>query len=173
MIKKYNRILVLAIILASAGALAGYLFFYFWQNPSLFIIDKFRVLQNFFGIRQYSQGMAPLYIFLIIFFGNLFSTLGYFGLGYLKTTLPMSFITGFFIIIFLFTGTIRHAQNIPGDVIFLVSVETAYRLMMLSYGEYFSFYKFKPRTLSITIISLSAGLFLLGVVWEMLSIYYW
>ncbi|MDZ7837172.1 MAG: hypothetical protein U5N58_04035 [Actinomycetota bacterium] len=168
----YYKILGLTVALLAAGAVVGYLFFYFLKEPSVFIIDKFKVLQGFFGIREYDQDMTLVYTLIIIFFGNLLSTLGYLGLGYLKASLPLAFITGFFIMIFLFSGTIRHAQSIPADVILLVSVETVYRMLMLSYGEYWATYKNRNKPLAYALVSITAVLFLFGIGFEIYSIFY-
>jgi hypothetical protein len=170
MSKQYHKILGLVFAAAAVGVILGYGFFYFFREQSVFIIEKFKILQSLFGIQEYEEGMRLGYVFLMIFFGNLISTFGYFGLGWLKSSLPIGFITGFLLSIFLFTGIIRHSSSIPVDVYVLVSVEAIYRVMALSLGEYIAKNSVRNRLLVRMISVVICLFFLFGVFYEFSSI---
>ena len=171
MLKQYFLIFLKILLIFLAGAAIGFIFFYFFKDASVFITDKFKVLQGIFGIHQYQQGMSFNYVFLAIFFGNLLSTLGYFTLGFLKASLPVSFITGVFMIIFLFTGTIRHGTSIPGEVIILSSIEMFYRVMALTTGEYIKRNRFKSKTIPIVSIVIIFIMFISAVFYELYQLF--
>jgi len=171
MIKQYFQIFIKSLLILLAGAALGFIFFYFLKDTSVFIIDKFRILQGVFGIRQYQEGMSFNYVFLAILFGNLLSTLGYFTLGFLKASLPVSFITGVFMVIFLFTGTIRHGTYIPGEVIILSSIEMFYRVMALTTGEYINRNRFKSKTIPVVSIVIIFIMFILAVFYELYQLF--
>ncbi len=170
-IKNYYIILLLSIAYCTAGLLAGYLFFYLFKEASVYLIDRFKLFQNIFGIYEYREGMTFYYVLLVIFFGNLVSTLCYVALGYLRALIPMSAITGFFIIIFLLSGQIRHGMAIPVSVIILSSVETFYRMLAISLGENFGKNRFSKKINNIAIIIAISGLFLFGVFYEITLIF--
>ncbi len=119
MFRKFFSIFIKVLLLFIAGTVLGLIFFYFFKDQSVFIIERFKIVQSFFGIQEYQGGTSFNYVLLTILIGNLLSTLGYFFLGFLRASLPVSFISGFFIIIFLFAGTIRHGIAIPLEVIVL------------------------------------------------------
>ncbi len=118
------------------GAAAGYAFFYFFRDFSVSLIERFKFLQGLFGIRQYEEGIRYVNVILMIFAGNLVSTAAYFALGYLRLLIPVSILTGFMVIMLLFTGIVRNQQAIPVEVIILISVESFYRCIALSTGEH-------------------------------------
>lgn len=171
-LKNYFLIFVRNLIFFLAGAAAGFLFFYFFRDASVFITDKFRFLQGIFGIRPYEPGMSYGYVFMVIFFGNLLSTAGYFTLGYLRASLPVSFISGVFVMLFLFTGTIKHGIPIPGEVIALFSMEMFYRLIALVTGEYINRNKFKNKAIPIVSIIIVFIMFISAVFYELYQIFY-
>lgn len=170
-IKNYFLIFTVSLFLFFVGALFGFIFFYFFKQQSVFIIDKFKLLQSIFGIREYQEGMSFIYLFSVIFLGNLFSIIGYFALGYFKALIPVSVISGFFIIIFLFSGTIRHGTPLPGEVILLSSMEMFYRIMTISLGEYIQKCKFKNKILVIILIALIILIFAGAVFYEIIILY--
>lgn len=171
MIKQYFLIFIKSLLILLAGAAIGFIFFYFFKDISIFIIDKFKILQGVFGIHEYREGMSFNYIFLTILLGNLLSTLGYFALGFLRASLPISFISGLFIIIFLLTGTIRHGISLPTEVIILSSIEMFYRVMALATGEYISRNKFKNKTIPITSMVIIFIMFISAVFYELYQIF--
>ena len=171
MLKQYFLIFIKTMLALLAGAAIGFIFFYFLKDTSVFIIDKFRILQGVFGIRQYQEGMSFNYVFLAILFGNLLSTLGYFTLGFLKASLPISFITGVFMVIFLFTGTIKHGTSIPMEVILLSSIEMFYRVTALTTGEYINKNRFKNKAIPITSIVIIFIMFISAVFYELYQIF--
>jgi restriction endonuclease S subunit len=171
MLKQYFSIFIKSLLILLAGAAVGFVFFYFFKNASVFIIDKFRILQGVFGIRQYQEGMSFNYVFLTILLGNFLSTLGYFTLGFLKASLPVSFITGVFMVIFLFTGTIRHGTSIPVEVILLSSIEMFYRVTALTTGEYINKNRFKNKAIPITSIVIIFIMFISAVFYELYQIF--
>ena len=154
MLRKFFLIFIKVLLLFIAGAAAGLIFFYFFKNPSVFIIERFKMIQSFFGIQEYQEGISFNYIVLTILIGNLVSTLLYFFLGFLRASLPISFISGFFIIIFLFAGTIRHGIAIPLEVIALSSMEMLYRIIALSTGEYLGKHRLQNKAIPVTSITL-------------------
>lgn len=126
------------------GAALGYGFYYFFSSQSAELIEKFKILQSFFGIRQYSPGMTVTRVIITILLGNLISVFCYAGLGYARLSLPISFVTGFFISVFLFSGIIRHSTSvIPLEVFLLIAIEMVYRVLAVSTGEYLSKYRRK------------------------------
>lgn len=163
--KKYWIIFLKSLGFFTAGTIPGYLFYFFFSGQSVYFIEKFKVLQSLFGIEQYSGGMTLSRVLLTIFLGNLVSIIGYTALGYAKLSLPVSFISGFFITVFLFSGIIRHGTAIPPEVIALVSIEMFYRIAAISAGEYLIKYRFKSRRIPIIVLScvfasyLAAGLY--------------
>ncbi len=172
MIKKYFLVLAKNLIFFLAGAAAGFLFFYFFRDASTFIMEKFSFLQGIFGIRPYQEGMSCGYVFAAIFIGNLLSTLGYFTLGYLGVSLPVSSVSGIFIIMFLFTGTIRHGIAVPGEVVILSSVEMLYRIIALATGEHIKRNKFKNKAIPIISIIIISVMFAAAVFYELYQIFY-
>ncbi len=170
MIKNFNKIFGITLASTIIGGLFGFIFFFFFKETAVIFIEKFKFVQSIFGIREYEQGMTFSYIFLVIFFGNLISTIGYFGLGYIRAVIPIGFITGFLVLTLLLTGIVRHSQLIPADVIILASVETFYRVLALSIGEYINKNKFKNKIGIIIAISFIIILFLFGVFFEIYSI---
>ena len=171
MFRKFFLIFIKVLILFTAGMVLGLIFFYFFKDPSVFIIERFKMIQGFFGIQEYQEGASFNYILLTILIGNIISTIGYFFLGFLRASLPISFISGFFIIIFLFSGTIRHGTAIPLEVIALSSIEMFYRITALSTGEYLGKYRFKNRAIPITSMSLVFIMYLGAVIFEMVQIF--
>lgn len=171
MLRQYFSIFLKSLLALLAGAAVGFVFFYFFKNASVFIIDKFKILQGVFGIHQYQEGMSFNYVFAAIFFGNLLSTIGYFTLGFLKSSLPISFITGVFMVIFLFTGTIRHGTSIPVEVILLSSIEMFYRVTALTTGEYINKNRFKNKAIPITSIVIIFIMFISAVFYELYQIF--
>lgn len=171
MLKQYFSIFMKSLLALLAGAALGFIFFYFFKNASVFIIDKFRILQGVFGIREYQEGMSFNYVLAAIFFGNLLSTLGYFALGYLRAALPVSFITGVFMIIFLFSGTIRHGTPIPAEVIMLSSIEMFYRVMALATGEYINKNRFNNKAVPLSSIIIIFIMFISAVFYELYQIF--
>ncbi|MFZ3106763.1 MAG: hypothetical protein WA105_05215 [Candidatus Hydromicrobium sp.] len=171
MLKQYFSIFIKSLLTLLAGAAVGFVFFYFFKNASVFIIDKFKILQGIFGIREYQEGMSFNYVLAAIFLGNLLSTIGYFTLGFLKASLPVSFITGVFMVIFLFTGTIRHGTSIPVEVILLSSIEMFYRVTALTTGEYINKNRFKNKAIPITSIVIIFIMFISAVFYELYQIF--
>ncbi len=171
MLKQYFSIFIKSLLALLAGAAIGFIFFYFFKDASVFITDKFKMLQGVFGIRQYEEGMSFRYVFAAIFFGNLLSTLGYFTLGFLRTSLPVSFITGIFVIVFLFTGTIRHGTPIPLEVVILSSIEMFYRVMALTTGEYINRNRFKNKAIPLSSIIIIFIMFISAVFYELYQIF--
>lgn len=167
--KSFVKILLITLASTAIGGLLAFLFYYFFKGAAVYFIEKFKFIQSIFGIKQYEQGMSVSYVFVAIFFGNLVSTAGYFGLGYIRASVPMGFITGFLVIALLFTGIIRNAQSIPQDVIILISAETIYRVLALSLGEYIG--KNKKKSLPWVVLIIIIGLFLFGVFFEIYSIF--
>jgi len=164
-------ILAIGVLIFIAGAGLGLLFFYFFKEESVFIINKFKILQGFFGIREYQEGMSYWYIFVVILFGNLVSTICYLVLGYLRILIPISFITGFFIVIFLMSGIIRHSMALPVEVIILSSAESFYRILALSTGEHIQKNKFKNKAVPVTSFIVIFLIFLASVFYEMHQIF--
>ncbi|MBU2562902.1 MAG: hypothetical protein KJ568_00460 [Actinobacteria bacterium] len=171
MLKQYFSIFIKSLLTLLAGAAVGFVFFYFFKNASVFIIDKFKILQGIFGIREYQEGMSFNYVLAAIFLGNLLSTIGYFTLGFLKASLPVSFITGVFMVIFLFTGTIRHGTSIPVEVILLSSIEMFYRVMALATGEYINKNRFKNKAIPLSSIIIIFIMFISAVFYELYQIF--
>jgi len=118
------------------GVAVGLLFFYVFKDFSVAAIDRFKFLQGIFGISEYQEGMLIGRVISTILIANLISTAAYFTLGYFRLLIPIAIITGFFIIILLMTGTVRHQQVIPLEVILLMSGETLYRMIALTTGEH-------------------------------------
>ncbi len=171
MLKQYFSIFLKCLLILLAGAALGFIFFYFFKDASVFITDKFKILQSVFGIREYQESMSYGYILAAIFLGNLLSTLGYFGLGYLKAALPLSFVTGVFTIIFLLSGTIRHGTSIPGEVIVLFSIEMFYRVMAMTTGEYINRNKFKNKAIPISSMIIIFVMLVSAVFYELYQIF--
>lgn len=119
------------------GAAAGFAFFYFFKDFSVTIIDRYKFLQEIFGIKQYQPGAYFYKVLLTILVGNIISTAAYFAIGWLRAAIPVSILTGFIVIVLLFTGTIRNQQPIiPLEVIILVCIEVLYRCIALTAGEH-------------------------------------
>ena len=153
------------------GVTAGFLFFYFFKNQSVYFINKFKFFQSIFGIREYKEGMVYASILLTILAGNLISTGAYFALGYLRMLIPITIITGFFVVLLLMTGTVRHLQTVPLEVTLLVSLETFYRMLAITVGEHLQ--KNKLRKKSVLVVSLIVVIVLLGIAvyYEMVQIF--
>ncbi len=160
-----------SVLWLALGAIAGFLFFYFFKNQSVYFIDKFKFFQSIFGISEYKEGMVYASVLVTILAGNLISTVAYFALGYLRMLIPITIITGFFVVLLLMTGTIRHLQAIPLEVILLTSLETFYRMLAITTGEHLQKNKFRKK--SVFIISLAGVIVLLGVTayYEMIQIF--
>ena len=171
MLRKFFLIFIKSLLLFAAGIVLGLIFFYFFKDQSVFIIERFKMIQSFFGIQEYQEGTSFNYVLLTILIGNIVSTIGYFFLGFLRASLPVSFISGFFIIIFLFAGTIRHEMAIPLEVIALSSIEMFYRIVALSTGEYLGKQRFKNRAIPITSLTLVFILYIGAVIYEMSQIF--
>ena len=159
-----------SILWLALGAGVGFLFFYFFKNQSVYFINKFKFFQSIFGIREYKEGMVYASVLLTILAGNLISTGAYFALGYLRMLIPITIITGFFVVLLLMTGTVRHLQTVPLEVILLTSLETFYRILVITAGEHLQ--KNKLRKKSVLIVSLIVVIVLLGIAayYEMVQI---
>lgn len=119
------------------GAAVGFAFFYFFKDFSVTLIDRYKFIQGIFGIKQYHPGTSFSNVLLTIIAGNLISTAFYFALGWLRTLIPVSILTGFVVSVLLFTGTVRNQQLvIPLEVIILVCIEAIYRCLALTAGEH-------------------------------------
>ena len=169
--KKFWIIFLKSIGLFTAGVALGYLFYYFFKEQSAYIIERFKVLQQFFGINEYSEGMTYFRVFITIFIGNFISTVGYFILGYLRLSLPVSFVSGLFISIFLFSGIIRHGTSIPLEVIILSSTEMLYRIITVSSGEYLHRYRLSNLVVPILSITIVIILYIAASFYEVIQIF--
>ena len=118
------------------GIALGLLFFYVFKDFSVAAIDRFKFLQGIFGISEYQEGMLFGRVISTILIANLISTAAYFTLGYFRLLIPIAIITGFFVIVLLMTGIIRHQQAIPFEVLMLMAGETLYRMIALATGEH-------------------------------------
>jgi hypothetical protein len=118
------------------GLSVGLLFFYVFKDFSVTAIDRFKFLQGIFGISEYQKGMLFGRVISTILIANLISTAAYFALGYFRLLIPIAIITGFFIMLLLMTGVVRHQQAIPLEVILLMAGETFYRVLALTTGEH-------------------------------------
>ena len=171
MVKKYWIIFLKSLGLFAAGIIPGYLFYFFFSSESAYIIERFKVVQSLFGIDQYSGGMTLTRVILTIFLGNFVSIVCYTALGYARLSLPVSFISGFFIAVFLFSGIIRHGIAIPPEVAALVSIEMFYRILAVSTGEYLIKYRFKSRHIPIIVLSCVFVLYLAAGLYEIWQIF--
>jgi hypothetical protein len=169
--KKYWTIFLKSLGLFASGVVPGYIFYYFFSSQSAYFIEKFKVLQSFFGINQYSEGMTINIVLLTVLLGNLISTICYIALGYARLSLPVSFISGFFIAVFLFSGIIRHGIPIPLEVAVLSSIEMLYRIVAISTGEFLNRYRFKNRIIPITALSCVFVLYLAAALYEVWQIF--
>lgn len=167
----YFIIFLKCILWLILGGAAGFLFFYFFKDQAVFLINKFKIIQGVFGIREYKQGMTYSSVLLMVLVGNLISTLAYFVLGYLRTLIPISIITGFFVIVLLMTGTVRHATALPLEVILLSSLETFYRVLALTTGEYIQKNKFRRKAVPIIAIVIIIILLVSAAIYEMSQIF--
>ena len=160
-----------SILWLALGATVGFLFFYFFKNQSVYLINKFKFFQSIFGIREYREGMVYVRVLLTILAGNLISTGAYFALGYLRMLIPINIITGFLVVLLLMTGTVRHLQTVPLEVILLVSLETFYRMLATTAGEHLLKNKFRKK--SVLFVSLIGIFLLLGIAayYEMVQIF--
>ena len=157
--KNYWIMLIKCIGWLFLGAAAGYLFFYFFSDFSVSAIDRYKFIQSIFGLRQYEEGMRYLTVILAIIIANTVSTTAYFVLGYFKTLIPLSIITGFFMTILLLAGAAVRQVSIPLEVIILFSIEAFYRCLALVTGEHL--YKNKLEKKSVFIVSIAAIVLLL------------
>jgi hypothetical protein len=132
----YWVILAKCLGLFLAGAVIGLLFFYFFRNWSLSAIDRYKFLQNIFGVMHYEPGVRYISVLSAILIGNVISTIAYFILGYFKTLIPLSILSGFLMILILLTGAVKRQIAIPPEVIILFSVESFYRCLALTEGEH-------------------------------------
>ena len=154
------------------GAALGYVIYYFFSSQSAAIIDRFKVLQSFFGISQYDQGMTFTRVAVTILLGNFISILCYIGLGYGRLSLPVSFISGLFISVFLFSGIIRHnTDTIPLEVIILISIEMFYRVLAVSTGEYLSRHRLGSRIVPWVSFSIVFLLYTAAALYEIWQIF--
>ena len=160
-----------SILWLALGATVGFLFFYFFKNQSVYFIDKFKFFQSIFGIREYKEGMVYASVLLTILAGNLISTGAYFALGYLRMLIPITIITGFFVVLLLMTGTVRHLQTVPLEVILLVSLETFYRMLAVTTGEHLQKNRFKRKSVFIISLLLIIALLVLAAYYEMRQIF--
>jgi hypothetical protein len=171
MIKKYWVIFFKCLGIFTSGAVVGYFFYYFFSMQSAFIIEKFKLLQSFFGIENFSEGMLIRTAILTILLGNLVSIICYTALGYARLSLPISFLSGFFIIVFLFSGIIRHGVAIPLEVIILSSIEMLYRIIAVSAGEYISKQRFKYKAVPLAAFSVVFILYISAAFYEVWQLY--
>ncbi len=169
--KRFWIIFLKSIGLFAAGTALGYLFYFFFKEQSAYIIDRFKILQQFFGINEYSEGMTYFRVFITIFIGNFISTILYFVLGYLRLSMPVSFISGLFISIFLFSGIVRHGIPIPAEVIILSSTEMLYRIITISSGAYIHKYRLSNKVVPILSISIVIILYITASFYEIIQIF--
>lgn len=141
------------------GAVAGYAFFYFFTDFCVNFVTKYKFIQGLFGLNQYAEGSKYIAVLLAIIIGNLVSTIAYFILGYFRLLLPLSIITGFLMIILLFTGSVIRNISIPSEVIILFSVEAFYRCIALTTGEHL--FKNKLENKAVLAVSVPAVIVLL------------
>lgn len=167
----YFIIFLKCILWLVLGGAVGFLFFYFFKNQAVYFINKFKIIQGVFGIREYKQGMTYSSVLLTVLAGNLISTAAYFVLGYLRTLIPISIITGFFVIVLLMAGTVRHATALPLEVILLSSLETFYRALALATGEHIQKNKFRRKTVPIIAIVIIILLLAGAAFYEMSQIF--
>jgi len=74
-------------------------------------------------------------------------------------------------VIFLFTGTIKHGTSIPMEVILLSSIEMFYRVTALTTGEYINKNRFKNKAIPITSIVIIFIMFISAVFYELYQIF--
>ena len=144
------------------GAAVGFAFFYFFKDFSTTFIDRYKFIQGIFGIKQYDPGTSFSNVLLTILIGNIISTAAYFALGWLRTLIPVSILTGFVISVLLFTGTVRNLQpTIPPEVIILICVEAIYRCLALTAGEHLAKNRLRKKAVftisAVVIVLLLAG----------------
>jgi len=153
------------------GAAFGFAFFYFFRDLSVLLIDRFKFLQGIFGIRQYQEGISFASVLLMIVVGNLVSTAAYFALGYLRAIIPVAAITGFFVVVLLAAGTVRHQSAVPAEVLILVSGEALYRVFAMTAGEHFQKNRIKKRWVLICSLAVVFCMFAGAAAYEMIQIF--
>ncbi len=153
------------------GVAVGLLFFFSFKDLSVTLIERFKFLQGFFGISEYQEGMVFGRVLSTILIANLVSTVAYFILGYFRILIPASILTGFFAVVLLMTGIIRHQQAIPFEVILLIFMETLYRMMALTTGEHLSKNRLRKRWPFVTSVAMIIALFLGAVFYEVFQIF--
>jgi len=153
------------------GAALGFAFFYFFKDLSVLLINKFKFLQGIFGIREYQEGIGFASVLLMIVIGNLLSTAAYFALGYLRALIPIAVLTGFFVVVLMAAGTVRHQSAVPMEVVFLLSGETLYRVFAVTTGEHFHKNRIKKRWVLISSLTAVLIMFAGTAIYEMLQIF--
>ncbi len=153
------------------GIVVGLLFFYGFKDFSVTAIERFKFLQGIFGISEYQEGMLFGRVLSTILIANLISTAAYFTLGYFRLLIPIAIITGFFVIVLLMTGIIRHQQAIPLEVVLLLSGETIYRMLALTTGEHLQKNKLDRRWVFILAVSIIVVLYLAMALYETYQIF--
>jgi hypothetical protein len=153
------------------GVAIGLLFFFGFRDLSVTLIERFKFLQGIFGISEYQQGMLFGRVLSTILVANLISTAAYFTLGYFRLLIPISIVTGFFVVVLLMTGIIRHQQAIPLEVILLMTGETIYRIIALTTGEYLQKNKLRRRWVFIVSVVMVIILFIAMALYEVYQIF--
>lgn len=154
------------------GAAAGLAFFYFFKDFSVALIDRYKFIQGIFGIKQYQPGIGFSRVLLTILIGNLISTAAYFLIGWLRTLIPLSILTGFIVTVLLFTGTIRNLQSaIPLEVIILVCVEALYRCLALTVAEHLVKNRFRKKAVFIVSVAVIFFLLVSAALYEVYQIF--
>jgi hypothetical protein len=154
------------------GAAAGFTFFYFFKDFSVTLIDRYKFIQGIFGIKQYQPGTGFLKVLLTILAGNLISTAAYFTIGWLRTLIPVSILTGFIVTVLLFTGIIRNQQPvIPHEVIILVCIEALYRCLALTAGEHLAKNRLRKKAVFSAAVVVTALLLAGAALYEVYQIF--
>ncbi len=139
------------------GVIFGLIFFIFFKEVAVSLTEKYKFLQGFFGMSQYEQGAKYATVLGAILIGNLVSTVSFFILGYFRTLIPLSLVSGFLMIILLLAGAVKRQTAIPIEVLVLFSAESLYRCIALTSGEHLyqnRLLKKNPFILSIVVIVL-------------------
>lgn len=168
---RFGILLLKCIVLFLIGSAVGYLFFYFFKDFTVSLIDKYKFLQGIFGMHQYEEGVRYISVLGSILIGNIISTAAYFILGYFKALIPMSVITGILMMLILFAGAAKRQSAIPQEVLILFSIESFYRCLALTGGEFISRNKMLKKNILIILIVIIFILVLAGAFYEIYQIF--
>ena len=135
-IRLFLKLLMINFLYSVFGAILGWFGFLIFPQFIAETVKYYGYLQKFIGIKHWENQPSINSALITILVGNGLSTLAIFATGLFSWGKIISFLIGIAMSFILFTGPMRHGNPINLNIIILMIIEMAYRMLAVSLGSF-------------------------------------